>query len=450
MAATDKLVQFPKAAQGNRVGRLLIPERLAEARQAALFTQTELAAKAGVSRQAVSAYEQGDKHPDPEVMRRLVSILDKPIGFFTKPAREAFGRHSANFFRKMGADTKRRNQACAIYARWLAAAAYALNDFANYPEVDIPIFEPEEFSYTEEEIEEYAERTRKQFGLGLGPISNVIRLLESKGVIVCRYKIEKEQIEAFSFWAGPRPFIFLASEKNSAVRARFDTAHELGHLCLHRWVGFEEIEDKDRLKEIEKEANRFAGAFLLPRRSFPNEVYSPRAESFIDLKARWRVAIQAMVYRAKDLGLFDDLQVTNINKQISYKNWRTNEPLDQGGNAIPFEEPLLLQRVAELVFGSGRYSADQFRADIELSDNDLRRLMGYDFSKADGARSKLGDKPTPATNPADIEIEVINPRYEGATFEMVVKAMLQRPKKAGKPNRKNDTEGGPDNPPRGN
>ena len=76
--------------------------------------------------------------------------------------------------------------------------------------------------------------------------------------------------------------------------------------------------------------------------------------------------------------------------------------------------------------------------------------MGYDFSKADGARSKLGDKPTPATNPADIEIEVINPRYEGATFEMVVKAMLQRPKKAGKPNRKNDTEGGPDNPPRGN
>ena len=33
------------------------------------------------------------------------------------------------------------------------------------------------------------------------------------------------------------------------------------------------------------------------------------------------------------------------------------------------------------------------------------------------------------TKTADIEIEVANPRYEGATFEMVVKAMLQRPRK---------------------
>ena len=30
---------------------------------------------------------------------------------------------------------------------------------------------------------------------------------------------------------------------------------------------------------------------------------------------------------------------------------------------------------------------------------------------------------------ADLKIEVVNPRYEGATVEMVVKAMLQRPRK---------------------
>ena len=37
----------------------------------------------------------------------------------------------------------------------------------------------------------------------------------------------------------------------------------------------------------------------------------------------------------------------------------------------------------------------------------------------------MTDKP----KPADIEVEVVNPRYEGATFEMVVRAMLQRPRK---------------------
>ena len=40
-------------------------------------------------------------------------------------------------------------------------------------------------------------------------------------------------------------------------------------------------------------------------------------------------------------------------------------------------------------------------------------------------------KPTApkAPKPKDIEIEVVNPRYEGATPIMVAKALLQRPKK---------------------
>ena len=46
-----------------------------------------------------------------------------------------------------------------------------------------------------------------------------------------------------------------------------------------------------------------------------------------------------------------------------------------------------------------------------------------------------------APKPKDIEIEVVNPRYEGATFEMVVKAMLQRPPKDKKSSDKAEPEG---------
>ena len=42
--------------------------------------------------------------------------------------------------------------------------------------------------------------------------------------------------------------------------------------------------------------------------------------------------------------------------------------------------------------------------------------------------SKDPKTPAPET-PTPIKVDVINPRYEGATFEMVVKAMLQRPRK---------------------
>ena len=54
--------------------------------------------------------------------------------------------------------------------------------------------------------------------------------------------------------------------------------------------------------------------------------------------------------------------------------------------------------------------------------------------------SKAASKDKP--NPADVKIKVINPRYEGATFEMVVKAMLQRPRKS---DQKGDDEA-PDEP----
>lgn len=375
----DNVLNFPGTAHQLQTGRFLIPARLTEARLAARLTQTELASRVGVSRQAVSSYEQGDKSPEPPVLRSISEELRQPVSFFTKLEHQTFGRRSANFFRKKGADTKRRNQACEVYSEWFASSVYAFNHIANFPAVDLPNFEPEvsdSYSYTDDEIERYAEEARRHFGLGLGPISNVIRLLETKGVFICRLEIPGENIEAFSYWAGNRPFIFLASDKKSAVRRRFDAAHELAHLCLHRWVGEEELEDPKRLKQIESEADHFAGAFLLPRKSFPNEIYSPRVEAFIDLKARWKVAIQAMIYRCKDLGLFDERQIVNMYKQISYKKWRTNEPLDTGPKAISFEEPLLLRRVAELVFESGRYGVDELKAELALSDETLEQLIG--------------------------------------------------------------------------
>ena len=203
-------------------------------------------------------------------------------------------------------------------------------------------------------------------GLGYGPLSNVLSLAESKGIIAARIPIEGERIDAFSFWNGSRPFIFLASEKESAARARFDVAHEIGHFVLHRGVDQEEIEDPKTLRRIEAEANRFAGALLLPRESFPNEIFTTRLEAFVELKSRWKVAIQAMVYRCKDLGIFDEYQITNLYKQISARRWRTKEPLDDP-NKFPIEQPKTLRRAAEMVFADGRVRPDDFAAELAFS-----------------------------------------------------------------------------------
>ena len=99
-----------------------------------------------------------------------------------------------------------------------------------------------------------------------------------------------------------------------------------------------------------------------------------------------------MVYRCKDLGIFDDQQVTNLYKQISYKKWRTVEPLD-GENGIPLEQPLLLGKVADLVIRSGALARDELLARLRLSPRVVERLTGLSAGTLD-AEARLEVSPT--------------------------------------------------------
>lgn len=358
---TANVVAFPTRSPV----RGIVPSRLRDARIAFGLNQTELAEAVAISRQAISAFEAGDKNPDPSSMARIAEAVAQPLAYFTAEDSASFGAYSTRFFRSFGADTKRRNLMSEVLGKWFVQTARYLYSFVGFPVVNLPFVSPRNGDrYEDDEIEEAAEACRRQWGLGLGPISNVIGLLENNGVTVCRHEMKGHKVEAFSFWSGPRPFVFLSSDKQSAVRARFDAAHELGHLVLHRFVAPEDIEDPKVLKVIESEAHRFAGALLLPRNAFPNEVYTPRLDAFVDLKSRWKVAIQAMVYRCKDLGIFDEAQVTSLYKQISYRKWRTNEPLD---DKLPLEVPSLLRKVVEVIVGAGRKTRDAIASELRLS-----------------------------------------------------------------------------------
>lgn len=334
----------------------------------ARLSQGELGDLIGVSRQSISAYERGDKMPEPATFQKMAEALKQSTVYFTSDEAPLFGESTTRFYRKTGPDTLRRNEACAVLSSWFVQVARYVDDFVNYPAVVLPECSPgaADGTYSTEEIDSVARQLRQLWGLGAGPISNVTALLESKGIVIGGYELERENVEAFSFWNGARPFVFIASEKESGVRRRYDLAHELGHLVLHRWVEQLEIEDRARLKVIESEANRFAGAFLLPKTSFSNEIYTTKLDAFIPLKERWKVSIQAMVYRCHDLEIIDDDQCLNLYKQISFRKWRKREPLDDP-HRIPIEQPRLLRRALELIFEKGRKSPDEIADDLRLS-----------------------------------------------------------------------------------
>jgi Zn-dependent peptidase ImmA (M78 family)/transcriptional regulator with XRE-family HTH domain len=360
------VITFPEDHRAAPIRRLL-PHRLREARQAKRMTQASLADIIGVTRQAVSAYEAADKSPDSDTFRRLVDALGQPPAFFTTDNLSVFGEQKPQFFRKCGPKTLRKNMACKILGQWVVQIVKYYDGYVNFPAVRLLDATPQNQteSYSMEEIENIAEACRKRWGLGNGPITNVLALFEGNGIAVCRYEMENDNIDAFSFWNGDRPFIFMASDKESVARHRYDLGHELGHLVLHRWIEAEELEVPEILKRIEAEANTFAGAFLLPRHSFPNEVYTARLDAFIELKQRWGVSIQSMIYRCRDLGVIDEDQFTNLYKQLSARKWIKKEPLDDP-DIMPLEEPKLLRRAVEVILKGKRRHPDEILSDLNF------------------------------------------------------------------------------------
>jgi Zn-dependent peptidase ImmA (M78 family) len=137
-------------------------------------------------------------------------------------------------------------------------------------------------------------------------------------------------------------------------------------ITLHRWIEEGELEDPKVLKIREREADQFASALLLPRATFPNEVYTTRLDGFVSLKRRWLVSIQAMIIRCRDLGLIDADQTLNLFKQISFRKWRTREPLDDP-KIVQLEQLRLLRRAVELVLEGNRKHPEQIVGDLALN-----------------------------------------------------------------------------------
>ncbi len=112
-------------------------------------------------------------------------------------------------------------------------------------------------------------------------------LLESRGVRVFSLAENCAEVDAYSVWRGPRPFVFLNVGK-SGERRRFDAAHELAHLVLHRHAA-------PNGTEAEKDAHAFASAFLMPSASMKaiGRVV-PNLGFIIEQKKRWIVSASAM------------------------------------------------------------------------------------------------------------------------------------------------------------
>ncbi|PYG90123.1 Zn-dependent peptidase ImmA (M78 family) [Ruminiclostridium sufflavum DSM 19573] len=356
----------------------VIPERVREARISRDLTTTQLAESLEITRQCISQYELGHSEPTHSILRKMVEVLEFPVAFFYKPLPqtnnlESISFYSPTFFRSLKAARKSGKNKVTIRTDWLEEIYLYLNQYVDFPVVNVPDMSKyltgKELS--QDEIEDIAEYVRKNWGLGIGPISNILLLLEKNGFVIARNSIKDKKIDAFSQWKGETPYIYLSSDKDCAVRTRFDASHELGHLLLHIDSDQHNYDDEKYIKTIEQEANKFASAFLLPRDSFGQEVMSTSLDHFINLKRRWKVSIQAMIYRCSDLGILNENQILYLRKQISIRKMRTNEPLDD--ELIP-ESPVMLKQAVEIILEENSLNNEKIVDELCLPIEEIEAL----------------------------------------------------------------------------
>ncbi len=349
-------------------------ERLSQALAARRLSQTELARMVGVSPTTISKWRSGAQSPEADALDRLALVINVTPEWFTRQKPDEM---ALPLFRSNASAHVASRQMLEARLEWAQDIVLSLSEFVDFPAVKLPEFkfdDPEKIGNAD--IEHAANACREMWGLGRGAIPDLALAVESAGIILVREETGVAQIEGVSTWSASsvldRPFILLSADKGNAFRSRFDLAHELGHLVLHKHIP--RATERERHKLMEQQAHRFAGAFLLPAESISTEIRIPvTLDSLLLLKQRWGVSVAAIVMRLHALNIIDDEE-----KQILFKrrSARWGVKAEPGDDGRPTEKPRLLQRTISLLVSSGVMSLDAIPRHLGLSSGDIESLTG--------------------------------------------------------------------------
>lgn len=304
-------------------------DRLRAARELRRLTQGDLAREAGgagpvtgLTPAAVSQFELGEAVPSVKTLAALVRALDVGPEFLCAAPTDEESDLPA-FFRSLRATPARERKHARNLIQLVHRLIVVLDQYVELPERDVPSVPCDPFEEPEarrQAAEAAAERVRRVWKIGRGPIGNVVGTVESHGVVCTHLRLDDPRVDAFSVNFSDHPVAVLGTDKAKWDRSRFDAAHELGHLVMH--------DEASGMAEAERQANEFAAAFLMPARDIRSQLPT-RADwrQLMDLKSTWGVSISALLMRARTLDVMSQGTYVSATKVMSARGWRRHEPV---------------------------------------------------------------------------------------------------------------------------
>lgn len=358
------------------------PARLTFARELRGMTKRQLAEEIGYSPSRITQFESGKNIPTLDTFENIANTLNLHPSFFSA--------WTADIPQSSLGQTHFRSNIDVSQSERLRAHAYAQNvfriyDYLEQQGVHFPKVSLGNYSQpaSENDMEKLADRFREETGLGFGPIHDLPALLEGLGVRIILLEKRNVQLHGFASWIDGIPCMMIDAEAD-AGRLQFSYAHELKHLLFD-----EDYAPNDVL--LERMANRFAGAFLMPAATFKEECPARyRQPEFQALKEHWHVSIAAALFRARQLGKMSEAAYRSATINRSGKGLRQKEEKD-----FTPAYPTLLAQAIDLV--ADDITLDDMQEALGIKANELFNILTTQKVNPDSLT-----KMVPAEKPARI------------------------------------------------
>lgn len=278
-----------------------------------------------VSRQALHRYEKGEVIPDTEKINLLSKALNVNPDYFFRSTKVELDEVE---FRKLSKMPQKEASIIKEITKEKLSRYLELEEILGLSNEFEDYLKDFEIITEYKQVNEAAELLREKWGLGYGPIFNIVELLEDKNIKVVDLRVNEDFDGLQTRVNGTIPVVvFNANKINKPDRIRFTLLHELAHLLLK----FGDITERQK----ETLCHQFAGAMLLPEKTLRAELGDHRNKLSINelgnIKKKYGISMQAIVMRAKDCGIINEHYTKQFFFLIKQMNWKVDEPIEYNG-----------------------------------------------------------------------------------------------------------------------
>ena len=271
-----------------------------------------------VSKPNISKYEAGKMMPSSKVHIALAKALGMDFDYFFRPVTVQITR-PADYRKKAKLSKADEN-----------AINEAVKDMAErYLEIEDTLGVSMQFDYdvsdievsTHSDVKRVVARIREDWHLGIGPLSNIIDMLEAHGLRVMEIEAH-DAFDGMCIFVGEKKPVLVLNKHYTVERKRFNTLHEFGHSVMR-------MSDNLSLKEKENLCHYFAGEMLLSTEVL-HQVFGTRINKVYlneigRLQTQFGISIDAIFHRLKDERILSDSLHTQFyikqNMNAKLKAW---------------------------------------------------------------------------------------------------------------------------------